>query len=152
MKIKFRSRISVLILIFISFVLLFDFISDPFNYLPIHLVLLFLLSFIILCLAGSQYIITDQWLISKLWFITFDKININDIQKIERSYFPISANAASLKRLELTIKTARGRNYYCLISPVNEKKFLEHIKKINPPIVIEVINKKNFFRIWDWDI
>ncbi|MDR1202039.1 MAG: hypothetical protein LBL58_10490 [Tannerellaceae bacterium] len=39
-----------------------------------------------------------------------------------------------------------------LISPVQEQKFIEELKAINPDIYINVSNKKGIWRIQDWDI
>ena len=39
-----------------------------------------------------------------------------------------------------------------LISPANEKKFIDELKQINPNIKVSVSDKKGFWRIQDWDI
>lgn len=150
-QVKFRSRVSVLLLLFIVIIHLSILVSENFSTTS-YLINACILLFVILVFFGIHYSIIDKKLISKLWFITLYETNIDKIEKIERSYNPISSPSASLKRLELTIKTTSVSRRYVLISPVKEKSFLELLRNINPDIIIEVNDKKNIFRFWDWDL
>jgi hypothetical protein len=74
----------------------------------------------------------------------------------KRSYNPISSSAVSLKRLALYRKVRlNGKEkttLYNLISPVNEKDFLNALQTINPAIEIQVGGKTGWWRFGDWDI
>jgi hypothetical protein len=82
-----------------------------------------------------------------MWIIPCWSCFLSEITCVERSYNPISAPAASLKRLSID-----GLGVYTLISPAREQKFLETLKAINHNIKINVSNKEEWWRIWDWDI
>lgn len=103
---------------------------------------------VFLLLIGTRYIISENYLIVKIWFITTGILNIADIRSINRSYNPLSSPAASLKRLRINF--FRGRPW--LISPVNEIVFIEELKRINPYIDINIPDQKDMWRIEDWDI
>lgn len=105
------------------------------------------LLLIVLVLFGMQYEIGETHLRIKLGPIPFGKLLITDITKVERTYNPLSAPAASLKRL--SVKSAK-RDF--LISPADEKEFIRTLKSRNPNIIVEVSDKDDWYRIWDWDI
>ncbi len=78
-------------------------------------------------------------------------LNIADILSVERSYNPLSAPAASLKRL--CIHFPKNKKFpYLLISPVREQAFIKALKKVNPNICVHLPEKKGIWRIQDWDI
>ena len=145
----FRSRISVLLCLFIlmifipllMLILRSRSIFGIFTMIGVFVFLLFIFT-------GIRYIISENKIQIKLWFITFGSVNIKEISKIKRSYNPLSSPAVSLKRLSLY----RFGKIYALISPDNEQKFLEELKAINPYIDIDVSDEKGLWRIWDWDI
>jgi hypothetical protein len=147
----FRSRYSVVLIIIVFSPLVFiiyNFIKKPDFILLIPLLIL---ALVILITSGINYVITDNRLIFKTWFINNGEINISSIIKVERTYFVLASNAGSLKRL--TCKLKKGSKYpFLLISPINEERFLERLKQINPDIIFKVENKKGFYRFWDWDI
>ena len=72
------------------------------------------------------------------------------------SYSIGKAFAASVKRLRIHFKKEYFWYFptliYPLISPVREQEFLETLKTINPNIQIRINDKKDWWRIWDWDI
>lgn len=153
-RIVFRSRISVLLIIFISIVISPGIIltirsGNIFN--PGFYTIVGVIVFIVFILSGIRYVITDKQLLLKIWGIPFGSYSISQIISVERSYNPLSSPAASLKRLRVRFK--KGYKWpIVLISPVREPEFLEKLKEINPGIDIQVNNKKARYRIWDWDI
>ena len=149
-KKTFRSRQSVLLVIIMIAVLVVPLIQmirddDTSGLLMLSATILFV-SFIFM---GIRYTIFDDTLSVKVFYIPAGKAKISDIKSINRSYNPLSSPAASLKRLRIDY----GANkLYMLISPANEKKFIDELKQINPNIKVSVSDKKGFWRIQDWDI
>jgi hypothetical protein len=148
----FRSRISVLIIGFLSALflpicigLLKNEIYDGFYCMSG--VLLFCIFFVF---RGTHYIISENILYVKIWFIPVGNKDITDIESLKRSYDPTSTHASSLKRLEIKFKGRLSSS--CLISPIREEEFISELKTINPNIKINVPNKKGIWRFWDWDI
>lgn len=149
-KIKvFRSRISILVVVilFVVFLPVFIFMFQDKEYLGM-IALGGILLFIILSFFRTRYIISGGELLIKIYFIPCGKVNIAEIISIERSYNPISSAAASLKRLQLKFRNGS----FLLISPIYENIFLEQLKNINPNIFINVLEKKEKWRVQDWDI
>jgi hypothetical protein len=148
----FRSRISVLMIGFLSAIFLpicigllknevYDGVCCMFG------ILLFCIFFVF---RGVHYIISGNILYVKVWFIPVGNKDITDIESVGRSYDPTSTYASSLKRLDIEFK---GRlSYSCLISPIREEEFISELKTINPDIKVNVPNKKGIWRFWDWDI
>jgi hypothetical protein len=147
----FRSRYSVVLIIIIlsAFSLVLrSLLQSP----GVATIIAFLVFVIIMSIvSGINYVIEGDQLIFRTWSIENGRIDIHSIVKIERTYFPLASNAGSLKRLYG--KTKKGsRIPIFLISPVNEKRFIEKLKQINQDIEIKVESKTGFFRFWDWDI
>ena len=115
------------------------------------LIMLFLYVIFLLLMTGVKYVIEDDKLIFKTWFLQNQKINIRSIERVQRTYCPLSSNAGSLKRLYAKMKKGSKTPLF-IISPHNEEKFLERLKQINPDIIINVENKTGFYRLWNWDI
>jgi hypothetical protein len=157
---KFRSRVSVIMLIFLLASLLSPFVlisivcavtGNWSVFTAIILICVFgvlpLLFTLFCALPYCTCIVTETTL-----HIAFDKIPIADICRIKRSYNPLSAPAASFKRLAV-YRTVNGKQKLsALISPVREQEFLDTLKAINPSIQISVTNKRRFWRLGDWDI
>ena len=161
-KIKkvFRSRISVFFIGFLlvaftpAFIPIFQRGIQGMNFLFVTF------SFIVFFFCGIRYVISEDKLYLKIWFIPVGSANISDIISIERTYNPISSPAASLKRLCIRFK--RGVSYsnwatwqsapIWLLSPVKEKEFVEALKTINPAIYVKIVDKQGKWRFWDWDI
>ncbi len=159
MELKFRSGISViLILIVLGILLLTSYdrlillIDKPNSENIVHFIIfsLIITPVFFICF-GIRYIVTDDKIIFKIGFIESGSVKISDIVLIKRTYNPLSSNAASLKRLYCKLK--KGSYFsFLLISPKNEDLFLKLIKEKNPNVEINVKNKKGFFRILNWDI
>ncbi|MCL2562326.1 MAG: PH domain-containing protein [Rikenellaceae bacterium] len=144
----FRSRISILVLVF----LLAAFISCTIPLIK-HMPILSL------CITGGVFVLIFflfgriRYIISgnKLHITFGGSVKISDMVSLERSYNPLSSPASSLKRLCLRYK--KGTKYlFTLISPVREQEFIEDLKAINPDIRVRISDKKGIWRVWDWDI
>lgn len=145
----FRSRISVLLLGLIMAI--FIPISLPMfqrNSIIDVCVIGGLLLFILFIFTGIRYIVSENKILLKMWFIPMGSINILEISSLKRSYNPLSSPACSLKRLA----AYRYGNLYALLSPVREQEFIEELIAINPRIQLNVSAKRGLWRIWDWDI
>ena len=152
-KKEFRSRISVLFLVFMLLTLIPIFIialppliqHEDYKMLWIFGVIVLP---IIPILTGVRYVISGDKLFIKMCFIPCGSVDIADIVLVERSYNLLSSPAVSLKRLRIFCAEGGG----CLISPAREQEFIETLKAINPDIQVDIPDKKGTFRIQDWDI
>ena len=148
-KKTFRSRISVLLVVFILAIFIptgihvFQQQSYPELY---GLGGCFL--FTIFIFGGMRYVISGEKLYLKMWFIPNGSREIKDIVSVKRSYNPLSSPAGSLKRLSIHFKS--GSTFW-LISPVKEKEFIETLKTIYPKIEVHIPETTGKWRIWDWD-
>jgi len=161
-KIKvFRSRISVLPVVFMLVMFIFALIPifqrAIYQGMNIFVIMFLFFAFV---LFGIRYVISGDTLCLKVWMIHKGSVNIADIISVERSYKqpPLQASpAASFKKLRLdltgvTFGSKRAKFPYLLISPVREQEFIEELKAINPDIIVDVPVKKGIWRIQDWDI
>jgi Bacterial PH domain len=83
---------------------------------------------------GTYYVIEDTEIHIYGMFIRMGKVPIDNITSIKRSYNPLAAPALTLKRLKITY----GKwGEMCLISPKEEKRFLEILKEKNGSIEID---------------
>ena len=157
----FRSRISVLLLLFLLVV--FVPCSIPtikYMKIPNLYILGGLLLFISFVFSGLRYIISKNKLYLKIWIIPIGSASIADIISVERSYNPISSPSASLKRLCIRFKKGVTYSNWAtwqsapnwLLSPVREQEFLEELKNINPDINVKIFDKKKKCNFKDWDI
>ena len=149
---RFRSRVSVLLLLVIvasvmPIIFLEETITEPGKALVAYGILALVMSFILLMLFVTSYEITEDLLIIKVGPISYGKIKLNEISLVERSYNPLSAPASSLKRLYI-----KGKQQDALISPINEEDFIRLLKARNPNITINISDKDDWWRIWNWDI
>ena len=153
-KKTFRSRVSVLLLLFITIICGFPLIPIIRSGNILHMGVYTIAGVLIFCFAlffGMSYVITEGRLLIKVLGFTTAKAEISKIISVERSYNLLSSPAASLKRLKVSFN--KGYKWpYCLVSPVREQNFLDTLKEINPDIYIRVNDKKGRLRIWDWDI
>lgn len=148
----FRSRISILLIVsvFVAFISVSIPLLQNKAYTDICvLACLFLL--IVFLFTGTRYIISGSTLSLKIGFICGWSVNIADILSVERSYNPVSAPAASLKRLRIDF-SKRKKYSYLLISPAREQAFIKALKKVNPNLCVHLPEKKGIWRIQDWDI
>ncbi len=146
----FRSRIGVLLVVFILAVFVPLFLSAGHEILKL-IVPGVIFLFILFILTGMRYIVAGGKLWIKLWFISMGSIDVAKIRSVRRSYNPLSSPAASLKRLSLSFSNG-GHWMDALISPAGEREFIEALKAVNPNIRVDVTEKKGFWRIWDRDI
>jgi hypothetical protein len=155
----FRSRINVLFIVFMLVISIVAFIPifqrgifQGMNFL------VFVLVFFIVLFCGIRYVILEDKLYLKIWFIPSGSVNIADIISVERSYKqPMSSPAAAFKRLRISLTGMKfgfkGAKFpYLLISPVREKEFIEELKAVNPDIIVNIPFEKGKWRIQDWDI
>ena len=134
-KKSFRSRVSVLLLLFITAIIGFPLISiirsgNIFN--PAVYTIVGVLIFCFAIFFGMSYGIKERRLFIKVLGITCGNMEISEIISIERSYNPLSSPAASLKRLCIRSKKSGKLKwpYYFLISPAHEQEFLDTLKEI----------------------
>ena len=87
--------------------------------------------FVIHTLFNTDYTITADGVL-KLRFGIFPRkeIPINEIEALERSLMPVFSYALSLNRLVIW----KEGKMWMLISPQNEKEFIQQLKKHNPDI------------------
>lgn len=148
----FRTRVSVLTLVLI--LLCFLPIIIPMITRGITVEFWIVIGVLLLCIyliIDINYTISDNTLIIRMFSVNSTRIVISNITSITRSYNPISSPASSLKRLRVNYKP-NLKNSYILISPTREQEFIDTMKSINPNIEINISNKKELWRIQDWDI
>lgn len=152
MKARFRTRVSVLILLFVLVVVGFSGImSYRGGEIEGVYIVLGTMLFVGLILFGMSYEVTEEKLSIRILGIKYYSIKLGNIVSIQRSYNPLSSPAASLKRL--SVKVSGNKLFpYVLISPAREQEFLELIKKKNPNVQIDVPNHQEVWRVWDWDL
>ena len=82
----------------------------------------------------TGYFLSKDYLIIKIGPVTHSKIRISNISKISGSNSILASPANSLKRLAIR----SGRRVLVLISPKDEKTFIESIIEMNPKIAIDL--------------
>lgn len=105
------------------------------------------LAIVLLLLLGMRYEVSETELSIKLGPINYGKILLSEISLVERSYNPLSSPASSLKRL-----LVKSKSKSVLISPAQEKEFIQLLKTRNPQIKVVVNDNNDWWRFWDWDI
>lgn len=149
---RFRSRVSVLLLLFVAGTLAPAFIlesntSDKTQLFIAYGVLFGSMALVVGMLFSMNYVITESSLFVRLGFIKLSEIKIADIQKVDRTYNPLSSPAASLKRLYVKEK---GKD--TIISPVDEQEFIRILKSRNPNISVNINDNSAWWKFWNWDI
>lgn len=146
---QFRSRVSVVLVIcIIGFVVPAFFLGEPnsspyFAYGILGLTVFGLLA----VLFSVRYEITETHLKIRIGPFDYGIIEIRSIEKVERSYNPLSSPSGSLKRLYI-----KGKDVDTLISPANEAEFIRLLKAKNPSIEVKTNDKKSLWHFWNWDI
>ena len=151
----YRSRISVL---FIGIILVV-FISCTIPAIK-HMVIsglyiiggTFLLVVFLFC--GMRYVILEDKLYLKIWFIPTCSLKITDIVSVKRSYYIFDTptnTTASFKKLRLQF-AREAKCSYVHVSPVREQEFINELTSINSHIYVDVPVKKGIWRFWNWDI
>lgn len=146
---RFRSRVSVLLLFFILVTVLpILFLDEPSGEAWIaYTVLGVSIGLVLLILFVVRYEVGKNYLIIKIGSIPYSRIKLDEITLIERTYNPLSAPASSLKRLYV-----KSKKKDALISPADEQEFVQLLKSRNPSITINISDKDDWWRLWDWDI
>ena len=150
---RFRSRVSVIILLFLlSAVAPLPFLKPgPYVHLPEsslgYWVIGLAIVFVVALLFTMNYVITESNLQIRIGPMKIWSVKISEITSVKRSYNPLSSPAASLKRLLI-----KSNKVNALISPKNEKEFIQLLKSRNPKIEVEINDKTAWYRFWDWDI
>lgn len=149
---QFRSRVSVLILLFIVLTIVPVFLIDSTQQDPEELQLAMMImvgsiGVVLAMLFLIRYEVDETHLRVRLGPIPFGSIKLSEIVLVERSYNPLSSPASSLKRLSIETKTKS-----ILISPANEEEFIRLLKARNPKIKVNVDDRDDWWRFWDWDI
>ena len=156
----FRTRVSALYILFFGAFLYWGWFKGGLTGFVIFGIITVLCS---LPFRSIYYVLTDkEILVYYMWGIMgkpFGRFYISVITSVERSYNPLNAPAASLKRLRFHFKEgykwmrffSSWMTGFPLISPVREQEFLEMLKTINPDIQINVTDKKGWWRFCDWD-
>jgi Bacterial PH domain len=88
-------------------------------------------------LFTTNYKVNGNTLRAYAFFIPYRPVAISSITKIEETYNPLSAPAASIDRLAIT-----HGNGYLLISPKDKAGFIAHMLQLNPGIVFVPRKKK----------
>lgn len=109
-KIVFRSRVSVLLTVFVLAILAPPFLSASPPRAGLYVVGGILLL-ILLLLTGMRYVVSEGRLFCKIWFIPYGSVDIAEIRSVKRSYNPLSSPAASLKRLRVSFGNPAKQQY-----------------------------------------
>lgn len=96
-----------------------------------------IMALVVVLLFTTRYKIDGTTLRIYAFFIPYRPIDILTITKIEETYNPLSAPAASIDRLGIT----HGGGYM-LISPKDKTGFIAAMQQLNPDIVFIPRNKK----------
>lgn len=96
-----------------------------------------IMALVVALLFTTYYKIDGTTLRIYALFIPYRPIDILTIKKIEETFNPLSAPAASIDRLGIT----HGGGYM-LISPKDKMGFITAVQKLNPEIVFVPRNKK----------
>ncbi|MCB0755216.1 MAG: PH domain-containing protein [Flavobacteriales bacterium] len=147
---KFRSRVSVLLLLFVVLTVVpVFFFGEPNEEAWVAFSVLGLsIGIVLLMLFGMSYEIGENYLIIKVGPIPYSRIKLSEIEKVERSYNPLSSPAASLKRLYV-----KGKNKDLLISPSDEEEFIRILKQRNPHISVKIDDGNDeWWKFWNWDV
>ena len=147
---KFRSRVSVLLLLFVVLTVVpVFFLGEPNEEAWVAFSVLGLsIGIVLLMLFGMSYEIGENYLIIKVGPIPYSRIKLSEIEKVERSYNPLSSPAASLKRLYV-----KGKNKDLLISPSDEEEFIRILKQRNPHISVKIDDGNDeWWKFWNWDV
>ena len=89
-----------------------------------------IMALVTLLLFTTHYKVNGNILRAYAFFIPYKPVDISSITKIEETFNPLSAPAASIDRLGIT----HGGGYL-LISPKDKAGFVAHMLRINPGIV-----------------
>ena len=130
----YKSKIDVwLVVLFYVMMLLPTLVAliDMFSWIMVALDVL-LLGFVSIILFNTKYIIDGELLYIKCGFLPKEKCFIPQIVKIKNTHNIISAPAISLDRIEIRLNNRQR----LIISPLDKEKFINHLRAINPNIIV----------------
>lgn len=130
----YKSKIDVwLVVLFYVMMLLPTLVAliDMFSWIMVALDVL-LLGFVSMTLFNTKYIIDGELLYIKCGFLPKEKCFIPQIVKIKNTHNIISAPAISLDRIEIRLNNRQR----LIISPLDKEKFINHLRAINPNIIV----------------
>ena len=131
----YKSKIDIwLVVLFYVMMLLPTLVAliDMFSWIMVALDVL-LLGFVSITLFNTKYIIDGELLYIKCGFLPKEKCFISQIVKIKNTHNIISAPAISLDRIEIRLNNRQQ----LIISPLDKKRFINHLCLINPNIIVE---------------
>ncbi len=96
-------------------------------------------AFIAYMFLQTFYLIDKDILRVKCGFLVNKSFEIRRITKITETNNPISAPAASLDRLEISLDSGKS----VIVSPKNKSGFIEELKRRNPKITVYLKPKNN---------
>ena len=149
---SFRSRVSIVLLLFLaaSIVPAFLFESNTSGQTELFVaygVLFGSIGLVVALLFTMRYEVDETNLVVKLGPLNLSVIPLKNIQRVERSYNPLSSPAASLKRLYV-----KADNKSALISPAQEDEFIRKLKSRNPEIQVNIVDSDAWWKVWNWDV
>lgn len=131
----YKSKIDIwLVVLFYVMMLLPTLVAliDMFSWIMVALDVL-LLGFVSITLFNTRYIIDGELLYIKCGFLPKEKCFISQIVKIKNTHNIISAPAISLDRIEIRLNNRQQ----LIISPLDKEEFINHLRAINPNIIVE---------------
>ena len=131
----YKSKIDIwLVVLFYVMMLLPTLVTliDMFSWIMVALDVL-LLGFVSITLFNTRYIIDGELLYIKCGFLPKEKCFISQIVKIKNTHNIISAPAISLDRIEIRLNNRQQ----LIISPLDKEEFINHLRAINPNIIVE---------------
>lgn len=131
----YKSKIDIwLVVLFYVMMLLPTLVTliDMFSWIMVALDVL-LLGFVSITLFNTKYIIDGELLYIKCGFLPKEKCFISQIVKIKNTHNIISAPAISLDRIEIRLNNRQQ----LIISPLDKEEFINHLRAINPNIIVE---------------
>lgn len=99
-----------------------------------YLVLLCVVLLVVFLSKTTRYIINEDQLIVKSFWIVNEKIDISKIRKVEKSNSVLSSPALSLDRI--AVRYNKFDEIY--LSPQNKQLFFEDLLSVNPDIEIKI--------------
>ena len=145
---QFRSRVSVLLLLLVVMSILPAlFLGEPNSHPYVaYGILGATLVGLLWMLFSMRYVISEHELLMKMGPFGTQRMDIRKIERIERSYNPLSSPSASLKRLYV-----KGNGQDALISPVNEAEFIRILKSRNPNSTVKIEDHDQWWQCCKWD-
>lgn len=132
---KFRSRVSVLMSLFVFCALVVPSVVhiDSDGVLPL-LFCLVLALFVMSLLFFIRYTIEDDKLYVTTLFFFKQQYDLKKLESITPTRSLLSAPAASLHRIKLDF----GCGQALIISPAMQDVFIDEVKRVNPKVVINM--------------